>query len=111
MVDSEEDVNGAAAAMNGTDASQASQSTFATVDPRADHQDSHKTIEQVEDDLGLHEESSSNVLFHPPAAHEEHSEDSDNEDSHVELAASTAVATNHQEESHKASAAGEASSE
>jgi len=38
----------------------------------------------------LNDESSSNVLFHPPAAHEEHSEDSDIEDSHFGLESTVA---------------------
>ena len=37
-------------------------------------------------------ESSSIVLFHPPAAHEEHSEDSENEDCQVQLDGSARVA-------------------
>ena len=40
----------------------------------------------------LNDESSSNVLFHPPAAHEEYSLDTDNEDSHFGL--ESTVATN-----------------
>mmetsp|Transcript_4416 Transcript_4416/g.5433 ORF Transcript_4416/g.5433 Transcript_4416/m.5433 type:complete len:175 (-) Transcript_4416:2224-2748(-) len=42
----------------------------------------------------LNEESSSNVLFHPPAAHEEHSADSENEDSAAGFGQSLLPATN-----------------
>ena len=46
-----------------------------------------------EDSKGpINDESSSNVLFHPPAAHEEHSDDSINED--INFAMESTVASN-----------------
>lgn len=77
----DEDAASATAISNG-DLLSASQSTLATEAPLKSAQKKVRRSpgyqNNVEDSKGpLNEDSSSNVLFHPPAAHEEHSEGSD----------------------------------
>ena len=66
----------------------------ATLTTKASRNGFAANIEDDEEDSKgpVNEESSSNVLFHPPAAHEEHSDDSINED--INFAMESTVASN-----------------
>lgn len=97
-VDDNADLDAAAASISAGDLMQASQSTMATVagargDQQAASSQKQDDASVGKDDIPLNEDSSSNVLFHPPAAHEEHSED-DSQDSNVQLTAKAKVAQN-----------------
>lgn len=75
MLDAEDDAAIPAATSSNSDLISASQSTLATEAPRESAEKNERTSPQNplndEDSKGpLNEESSSNVLFHPPAAHE-----------------------------------------
>ena len=80
MVDDDDDLMIAASLSNG-DPMGASLTTLATDAPFP----STKNLKRDAGDGLLNEDSASNVLFHPPAAHEEHSADSANEDSALAL--------------------------
>ena len=77
MVDDDEDENLPAASLTNGDSMGASLATLAT----DAHYTSTKNLNRDAGEGILNEDSASNVLFPPPAAHEEHSADSANEDS------------------------------
>lgn len=99
MLETEDDSAIPVASSSSNDLISASQSTLATEAPLESAQKNERTPpekqENDEDSKGpLNEESSSNVLFHPPAAHEELSADSCNENEDVTVGTSSLVATN-----------------